>query len=213
LDRQIFRQRASPPATEPLFLGHRLKAAAECLREGGVAPRDTRDAAGGERFNAFGPVRSVRGDVHSWWYQLGQQRRALLLLLRRSIAQRRCLCRRHCLRHIGGLLQLLQLGLQRHTLLLLLRRGGAQLVLGRRRGRRLLRRRLPRRLKQLLNLLLPSLASAPMRSSCWRHASASCCRSASACSTPLRFAACSSCCSDAASSVLDMRCRSSCRCE
>ena len=99
-------------ATEPLFLGHRLKdgggtlfnsgpmfvlsvaalrmlleqlgphsqaacrarsglgmdlLVAECLREGGVAPRDTRDAAGGERFNAFGPVRSARGDVHSWY--------------------------------------------------------------------------------------------------------------------------------------------------
>jgi hypothetical protein len=42
-----------------------------------VEPEDTRDAQGGERFHAFGPVRTARGAVDAWyrdysWYGLHQ---------------------------------------------------------------------------------------------------------------------------------------------
>ncbi|CAN0303814.1 unnamed protein product, partial [Hapterophycus canaliculatus] len=40
---------------------------ARCLDHVGVRAQDTTDAKGGQRFNAYGPVRLAQGKIDQWW--------------------------------------------------------------------------------------------------------------------------------------------------
>ncbi|KAJ1451059.1 hypothetical protein M885DRAFT_530795 [Pelagophyceae sp. CCMP2097] len=54
--------------TESCDVGDKKSHVARCLKNSiGLSPRDTRDATGAERFNAYGPVRLATGAVDDWF--------------------------------------------------------------------------------------------------------------------------------------------------